>query len=333
MDIGRTLVGGYRRSEVDRRIGSLAERLGDAEEKAAALEAELAGLRKSSRADIEAAEREAEAGRRRIGELKAQADALAKQAEELKEQLAARDRQIFQMEERCRQADRTAELYDEKVRQIGRIYLDAFDYSERLKENAKKEVADIVNSFFNEALSSGKSARNARSEMDGYKGTLGDIAAGLEETSAFLKRKLEGLGYREGRSLYPQEGFDSAKVRIIDKVRDGFGQDDARGADRAAGSRESMRTAAAYREAPEPMPREEVPAAGDAEEDRQKYRQKYDELDRARHAGDGRTAGGTEEGADMSADGDARGEDISDMPAASPRKTSIREILEKYSKY
>lgn len=353
MDIRKSFFGGYKRNDVDRLVSRLTDVGNVAEARIKILEKEIEDLRQSSKTDLGLISQDAEAGRRRINDLKAQLDTLDRQAGDLRRQVEKRDSRIMELEEKCRQADRSAEIYDAKIRQIGEIYAEALEYSRRLKEDTKKDIAEIVNTFFDEMLKSGKGVRTNPEETDYYRGPLNDIAQELEETSVFLKSRINELNSGAGRRPSTPDLMTSARDRLTDKIRNDLAQGGPRdaapdkdllfnkgsaspraGIDQDSGSFSRKSSDAA---GPEDfiMPGQlEIKLNNEEEEDRHKYQQTFDEM-RTVKQGDTLSDHEPEPSADRStANSEDRYSDIREEASASvPKKTSIREILEKYSKF
>ncbi|MHB8961594.1 MAG: hypothetical protein ACYC5K_00355 [Saccharofermentanales bacterium] len=353
MDIRKSFFGGYKRRDVDQLVSRLTDTGNVAEAKSRILEKEIEDLRLSTKADIELISQDAESGRRRINDLKAQLDTLGRQAEELRRQIAKKDSQILQMEERCQQADKAADAYESKIREIGEIYIEAQEYSRRLKEDTKKEVAEIVDTFFGQMLQPGRSSRKDPEEIENFRGTLNEIAEGLQETSAFLKNRLDRLDAGGRQRPIPSGRLESARDDLINKVRHGDGLDSFRGESAASAAMNDDRSTPLktggqsfqgnhFGRPDEPgdtgtavMPGQlEIKVRDDEEEDRLKYQQTFSEMDSGR-SGDAASGSGVEQdsGSKGRSREDADADGRTEMPAVHMKKTSIREILEKYSKF
>ncbi|MHB1454131.1 MAG: hypothetical protein ACYCYM_09315 [Saccharofermentanales bacterium] len=353
MDIRKSFFGGYKRKDVDQLVGRLTDTGNAALARITILEKEIEGLRQSAKTDLELISQDAEAGRRRNNDLKTQIETAGRQAEESRKQIAGKDSLILQLEEKCRQADRSAEAYDAKIRQIGEIYAEALEYSRRLKEDTKKDIAEIVNTIFDEMLQPDRSVRADPGQTDHYRGALNDIAQELEETSAFLKNSLEKLNSTAAQRPFSHDTLGSARDRLTDKIRNGSGQGGSRGAapdlntssdqevaspgGRPAADTWTLSRSSADAAASEAlmMPGQlEINMNNEEEEDRHKYQQTFNEIGAIKQDD-------VLPGHDPVPPADAAGanpeyrysEIREDAAVSVPKKTSIREILEKYSKF
>jgi hypothetical protein len=378
MSIGRSIFGGYKRREVDRRMSQLTESEKNAREMVDVLEKELADLRSSTRRDSELVNQELETERRHVRDLTDQITAVVGVVNSLQTQLDGRDRQIGEMEARCRRADDSAAEVDARLRQLGEVYEQALTYAEKIREDARKEAAQMIDVYLSELNHSGRKMKERLEEIENYRGALGDIAEGLEETSTFLRGKLDRLGnVVKNRPTSPfHEEF--AKNRIIEKVRSEFHANGYRGNRHPASATDSGSAGTTFQEPaakpsamdpvsngiaayPKPTTRPSEMDAADVatsamrgtaedgpravEEDREKYmktfesmeRGRYDKtsesMDRGRYDVDAPTKGPTDRPVipQRPEQGNpAFHED--DGPVIVPRKTSIKEILDKYAK-
>lgn len=150
MKFKKTVFGGYKRSEVDLLAGRWEEDEEFYKSRISILESELNLLKDSSEKEISEWKSGFSEKENIIGDLQNKLLIAENTLKTINEKLQNEKEANSELVRTIKANENVVKLYEAEIIRLGRLYLDALDYSEKIKTEAKESSAEVVNRIFSE---------------------------------------------------------------------------------------------------------------------------------------------------------------------------------------
>ena len=152
MKFKRTFFGGYKKSEVDLLVQKLEGNEELYKSRINILESEIKLLKDSSEKEINEYRLIVSGKDKALNESQNRVETLEAKINFLKDEAESQKQSNIQLSRTISENRNVVNLYEAEIIRLGRLYLDALDYSERIKSEAKENSAAVVNNIFSEIL-------------------------------------------------------------------------------------------------------------------------------------------------------------------------------------
>ncbi len=152
MKFKRTFFGGYKRREVDFQSQKWEESEELFNSRINFLESENKLLKESSQKEINEYKLKISEKDKLLDEAQNKIEILENKVKSLKAEIEKSEEENAVLSKTIRENQNTVNLYEAEIIRLGRLYLDALDYSEKIKTQAKEKSAEVVNNIFSEIL-------------------------------------------------------------------------------------------------------------------------------------------------------------------------------------
>jgi len=152
MKFKRTFFGGYKKSEVDFQTQKWDESEELYNSRINILEIENNLLKESSQTEINEYKLKISDKDKLLNEAQSKLEISENKVNSLKAEIEKSEEENAVLSKTIRENQNTVNLYEAEIIRLGRLYLDALDYSEKIKSQAKEKSAEVVNNIFSEIL-------------------------------------------------------------------------------------------------------------------------------------------------------------------------------------
>ncbi len=249
MDLKKSLFGGYRKDSVDAVIRQMQENEEQYQAKIALLDNEFRLSKEATQKNLESAQTELVIRQKsvsdltrgldernaRIAELEEQQRTIASEFEKqygaiLSEMKIRHDAALADMEEkystriagleeRSRQETVTARQTDDQVRKIGQLYVDAQEYTEKMKVEAKNKMMESIDSVFAELDKMQTRYEESFAQINEKKANLSRLVAEMTENLLSLQNKMDSMDSDKTGFVASFENISNAKEQIRKKIQ------------------------------------------------------------------------------------------------------------------
>jgi hypothetical protein len=125
---------------------------------------------------------------------------------------------IAELEERYQRDIGAMRQNDEQVKRIGQLYVDAQEYTEKMKQESKAKNMESVDQIFEQIFMAQEQYEASIKEISLKNQNIKQIAAEMQETIQTLQSKVETMEREQGNIVSPFENIKAVKERIKHQI-------------------------------------------------------------------------------------------------------------------
>jgi len=126
--------------------------------------------------------------------------------------------QLIEMQNKFQKESQYNDQYEDQIRKIGKIYFDAQENTDKLKQETKKTVLDSINQIFGDLYRTQNQFEAAFVPIKQKKLLLRQLTTEMEDTIRLLKTKMDSMDQELDNFISPFKHLDNTKDKIYNHV-------------------------------------------------------------------------------------------------------------------
>lgn len=206
--IKKTVFGGYNKKSVNEMLDELTEKNEQLQSKLALTDTEFRLTKENMQRNLESLQTELA--------IKQKANA------DLSRALDEKNQKISELEEKYAESRRSAGLYEEQVRKIGQIYVDAREYTDKIKKDSKAKSFETIDQIFSELDGTREQYETAFHRINQKKSGLKQLTDEMEDMIRQLRGKIVKMDDDEYNLTSTFSYIKTLKDQVKDKIRNDY---------------------------------------------------------------------------------------------------------------